>query len=164
MGRNMMLRPVVSSSTLDIHMRLFSHLLTCFYTSLLHRSMLNPNLLYLTYGFYVCLILLLWPDVQITSFAPFWFCLFLTDHWQVVYSHSVSVASPCLICSLPIPEYLCATSCIAASEWKAAILPSISLQFIVKDANIFFYREQILALTVPIKVSCRTKTNKSKTK
>lgn len=98
MGTNGMLRPAVSS-TLDTHLSLCSHLLACFYILLFHKSMLNPNLMHLSYGFYVCLILLLCPDTQTTSCAPFQLCMFLTDHWQVVYRHSVPIASPHLIFS-----------------------------------------------------------------
>lgn len=99
MGRNMVFKPVVSSSTLETHLRLFSHLLTFFYISLFNTSMLNPTLMHLTYGFYVCSILFLCPDVHRTSFAPFQICMFLTDHWQIVCTHSVPIAISHLIFS-----------------------------------------------------------------
>lgn len=157
-----MLRSVVSSSTLDIHLKLFSHLLTCFYITLFHKSVLNPNLMYLTCGFYICLLLLLCPDTQTTSFAPFQLCMFLTDHWHVVYSRVVPVANPHLIFSRPSPVYTCNTSCISASEWRAAIMPSIYRHFMVKDAN-FFCREQILVIAASLEVaSYHTMIKKSK--
>lgn len=161
-----MLMLLVSSSTPEIHLRSFSHVLTCFYTSLLCSSMLDPNLLCMTYGFHVCQILLLCSVTRTTSFAQLQLCISLTDRWQVVCSYGVSTASLCLISSHPMLVHLRATSCVSAAQWRAAVVPGLyfsTLHRCVRVASISLYIEQLLVPAISRKIwSYHTKMNKSK--